>query len=57
MGDNMVKICILHEEMVCIECGECLICDLDPKKTCDNCSSCMDMEYDYKIMEIDDIEK
>ena len=31
----MEKRCILDEEKFCVDCGECLMCDLDPAKRCD----------------------
>ncbi len=30
------KMCVLYDR-VCIGCGECDRCDLDPEKICDNC--------------------
>lgn len=38
----------------CINCGECDICDLDPKKHCDNCGRCIDEIDDYRSITIDD---
>ncbi|MFZ7131225.1 MAG: hypothetical protein ACOWWR_02590 [Eubacteriales bacterium] len=54
----MIKHCLLYEDKICNNCGECLRCDLDKNKICDNCCRCMvdNEEYDYKIVEIDDID-
>lgn len=38
----MTKECILYEGKYCDNCGECNICDLDPKKLCDNCGKCLE---------------
>lgn len=38
----MMKECVLYEGKTCNDCGECLVCDLDPKKTCDNCGKCIE---------------
>lgn len=52
----MIKYCLLMDDKVCDNCGECLRCDLDKNKICDNCCSCMvEMEYDYTGVEIDQI--
>lgn len=48
----MKKECVLYDRE-CINCGECDICDLDPKKKCDNCGACLDMEDDYKTFDVD----
>ncbi len=34
------KECVLYDRP-CTSCGECDICDLNPKKTCDNCGKCI----------------
>ena len=39
-----MKMCVLEDDKVCNNCGECDMCDLDPKKRCDNCGKCLD-EY------------
>lgn len=49
----MTKMCVI-EDRSCIDCGECLICDLDNTKLCDNCCKCLG-EADYTGVEIDDI--
>ena len=41
--DN-IRMCVLDEEKVCDDCGECNRCDLDPNKVCDNCCRCIAME-------------
>ena len=38
------KMCILEDNKVCDNCGDCNKCDLDPNKICDNCGKCLD-EY------------
>ena len=37
-----MKQCLLDDTKVCMECGECDRCDLDPNKLCDNCCKCID---------------
>lgn len=37
-----MKKCILYDDRICNDCGECLLCDLDPKKLCDNCGKCIE---------------
>ncbi len=32
----MTKKCEIYDRD-CIDCGECMFCDLDPTKICDNC--------------------
>ncbi len=48
----MKKECILYDRE-CINCGECDMCDLDPKKVCDNCGKCIESGDDYNIMDVD----
>jgi len=48
------KDCFLYDR-VCIDCGECDICDLDPSKICDNCCQCIETDADYAVIEIDEI--
>ena len=47
------KKCILYENKSCDKCGECNMCDIDPKKVCDSCGACLDMDDDYTTMDID----
>lgn len=47
------KQCILYDNKICDNCGECNMCDLDPKKVCDNCSACLEMDDDYKTIDVD----
>lgn len=49
-----IKECVIMDRE-CINCGECNICDLNPKKICDNCCKCIDIDADYKSLEIDEI--
>ncbi len=52
----MEKRCVLDEEKLCVDCGECLTCDLDPKKICDNCMRCVKKsDADYLAIEIDEV--
>ena len=47
--------CLL-EERICIECGECDRCELDPNKICNNCCKCIEEpQGDYAEIVIDDI--
>mgnify|MGYP000239453868 CR=1 FL=1 len=41
------KRCVLYDR-VCIECGECNMCDLDPTKVCDNCGKCIGLDHTDK---------
>lgn len=45
------KKCELYDRD-CIDCGECDICDLDPKKKCDSCGKCLETDNDYKAIKI-----
>jgi hypothetical protein len=49
-----IKECVLMDRE-CTDCGECNICDLDPSKICDNCCKCIDIDADYKSIQIDEI--
>ena len=51
----MDKYCVLDENKLCDDCGECNVCDLDPTKICDNCMKCLDTGADYRAIEIDEI--
>lgn len=51
----MSKKCILDDEKICDECGECDFCDLNPFKRCDNCGKCIDDGEEYRELKIDDI--
>ena len=51
----MEKRCVLDEDKICNECGECQRCDLDPNKVCDNCMKCVSSGADYAAVEIDEI--
>lgn len=48
----MKKECVLYNRE-CINCGECDICDLDPKKICDNCGACLETDDDYSTVDVD----
>ena len=47
------KKCLLYDNKMCDNCGECNMCDLDPKKVCDSCGACLDMDDDYNTLDID----
>ena len=49
------RICVLDENKICDDCGQCSLCDLDPNKICDNCMKCLKTGADYTAIEIDDI--
>lgn len=52
----MKKQCDLYEGRLCIDCGECGVCDLDPNKVCDNCMACVKKYHsDYVAIEIDEV--
>lgn len=42
------KKCELYDRD-CIDCGECMFCDLDQTKICDNCGKCLNFDDDYAI--------
>lgn len=53
------KRCVLYDR-VCIECGECNMCDLDPMKVCDNCGKCIGLDHtdkspEYRAIKVDGI--
>lgn len=50
-----VKKCILDENKICDECGECDFCDLNPFKRCDNCGKCLELDKEYRELKIDDV--
>ena len=50
-----MKVCLLDEQRQCVECGECLRCDLNEQKLCDNCMKCVNSGADYLAIEIDDV--
>ena len=49
------KQCELYDR-ICIECGECSRCDLDPDKICDNCMKCVTGEASYRAIAVSGIE-
>ena len=48
----MEKRCVLYDR-VCIGCGECERCDLDPNKKCDNCMKCVLGDAEYRAISVD----
>ena len=53
MGE--LKMCVLYDR-VCIGCGECDRCDLDPEKICDNCMKCVNGDASFRAIAIDGIQ-
>ena len=51
----MDRMCVLNEDQVCVECGACSMCDLDPEKLCNNCMKCVNSGADYLAIEIDEV--
>ncbi len=51
----MSEKCVLDENKICNDCGECDKCDIDPSKKCDNCGKCIGMDADSRAIEIEDI--
>lgn len=52
----MEKHCILDEDSLCVDCGDCLVCDMDSEKLCDNCMRCVQKSNaDYLAIEIDEV--
>lgn len=50
------KQCVLYDR-ICIGCGECDRCDLDPNKICDNCMKCVQGDgADFRGILVDAIE-
>lgn len=47
--------CILNEDKLCNNCGECDRCDLDSAKICDNCGKCIGLDADSRAIEIEDV--
>lgn len=48
------KSCVLYDRD-CIDCGECMFCDLDPLKICDNCGKCLKVD-EYATIKIDSVD-
>jgi hypothetical protein len=47
--------CILDENKICNDCGECDKCDLEQGKLCDNCGKCIGLDADSRAIEIEDV--
>ncbi len=45
-----MKMCVLDENKVCDDCGECSRCDLDPNKICDSCGKCLETGADSRAI-------
>ncbi len=50
-----MKMCVLDENKVCDDCGECSRCDLDPNKICDSCGKCLETGADSRAIYIDGV--
>ena len=50
-----MEMCVLDENKVCDDCGNCDKCDLDENKRCDNCGKCIGLDADIRAIEIDEI--
>ncbi len=51
-----MKKCVIDDNKICDECGECDFCDLNPFKRCDNCGRCIDDDKAaYRELKIDDV--
>lgn len=50
-----MKECVLTEDKICNNCGECFKCDVDPSKICDNCGACIGLDADYRAIEVTEI--
>lgn len=48
-------ICILDENKICNDCGDCDYCDLDADKICDNCGKCIETTEKFAKIKIDEI--
>ena len=51
----MDKYCLLDENKICNDCGECDKCDLDKNKICDNCGKCIGLDAHSRAIEIEDV--
>lgn len=49
-----MKECVLHDR-ICINCGECDVCDLDNTKKCDNCGKCIDSDAESRAIQVDGV--
>lgn len=49
-----MKECVLQDRM-CIQCGECEVCDLDSTKKCDNCGKCIDSNAESRAIQVDGV--
>ena len=47
-----MKKCVLYDDKICDDCGECMRCDLDPTKLCDNCGKCLKKNDDDEFLSI-----
>ena len=51
----MSEKCMLDENKICNDCGECDKCDLEPSKICNNCGKCIGLDADSRAIEIEDV--
>ncbi len=50
-----MKRCVLDDNKLCTDCGECNRCDLDPDKICDNCCKCLETDQPFARVPVADI--
>jgi len=50
-SEKMEKACIIYERK-CIQCGECDMCNLDPKIKCTSCGKCLETEKEFRSINI-----
>ena len=55
MDKTKIKYCVMEDNKICDNCGQCLYCDYNPLKLCDNCCKCINFSDDA-IIKIDGIE-
>lgn len=52
----MPKMCVLEDDKICNDCGECEYCDLNPFKKCTNCGRCIEeSDKEYRKIKIDKV--
>lgn len=50
-----MKHCVLDENKLCTDCGDCNRCDLDLNKICDNCCKCLETDKLFSSVPVADI--
>lgn len=51
---SIFRECVIYDNKMCEECGDCNFCDLNPDKVCDDCGMCINT-YDYNGIQVDDL--